>query len=47
MTAVQAPAADYLVRLDRAPSCVLLDPPRAGIGKEIVQRLGIAAAHYL
>jgi len=40
LTAVQAPAADYLVSLDRAPELVLLDPPRAGIGKEMVRRLG-------
>jgi 23S rRNA (uracil1939-C5)-methyltransferase len=39
VTAVQAPAADYLARLDRTPEFVLLDPPRAGIGKEMVRRL--------
>jgi 23S rRNA (uracil1939-C5)-methyltransferase len=40
LTAAQASAADYLSRLERAPEFVLLDPPRAGIGKEIVRRLG-------
>jgi len=39
LAAVQASAADYLARLDRTPDFVLLDPPRAGIGKEIVRRI--------
>jgi 23S rRNA (uracil1939-C5)-methyltransferase len=29
----------YLERLDRAPDFVLLDPPRAGLGKHVVRRL--------
>jgi len=29
----------YLETLERAPDCVLLDPPRAGLGKTVVQRL--------
>jgi 23S rRNA (uracil1939-C5)-methyltransferase len=29
----------YLEALERAPDCVLLDPPRAGLGKIVVQRL--------
>jgi 23S rRNA (uracil1939-C5)-methyltransferase len=29
----------YLETLERAPDCVLLDPPRAGLGKSVVQRL--------
>jgi 23S rRNA (uracil1939-C5)-methyltransferase len=39
VTAVQSPAAEYLAGLDHAPEFVLLDPPRAGIGKEMVRRL--------
>jgi 23S rRNA (uracil1939-C5)-methyltransferase len=39
VTAVQASAADHLRGLEKAPEFVLLDPPRAGIGKEMVQRL--------
>jgi 23S rRNA (uracil1939-C5)-methyltransferase len=39
LTAVQQAAADYLAGLERAPEFVLLDPPRAGIGKEMVRRL--------
>jgi 23S rRNA (uracil1939-C5)-methyltransferase len=29
----------FLARLDRAPDCVVLDPPRAGMGKAVVERL--------
>jgi 23S rRNA (uracil1939-C5)-methyltransferase len=29
----------YLETLERAPDCVLLDPPRVGLGKAVVQRL--------
>jgi 23S rRNA (uracil1939-C5)-methyltransferase len=39
VTAVQAPAVEYLARLETHPEFVLLDPPRAGIGKEMVLRL--------
>jgi 23S rRNA (uracil1939-C5)-methyltransferase len=39
VTAVHASAADYLARLEKAPDFILLDPPRAGIGKEIVPKL--------
>jgi 23S rRNA (uracil1939-C5)-methyltransferase len=30
----------YLQTLERAPDFMLLDPPRAGLGKEVVRRLG-------
>ena len=36
---VDARAADYLAQLEAAPDFVLLDPPRDGIGKEVVRRL--------
>lgn len=39
LTAVQQDAEAYLAGLERAPEFVLLDPPRAGIGKEMVRRL--------
>jgi 23S rRNA (uracil1939-C5)-methyltransferase len=32
-------AEEYLQRLERAPDFVLLDPPRAGLGKAVVRRL--------
>ena len=32
-------AEDYLTALDRAPEFVLLDPPRAGLGRGVVRRL--------
>jgi 23S rRNA (uracil1939-C5)-methyltransferase len=34
-----ASAEDYLARLERAPDFMLLDPPRAGLGKVVVRRL--------
>ena len=34
-----ATAEEYLAKLDRAPDFVLLDPPRAGLGKIVVRRL--------
>jgi 23S rRNA (uracil1939-C5)-methyltransferase len=37
--AVQSTSEEYLAKLDRAPDFVLLDPPRAGLGKAVVQRL--------
>jgi 23S rRNA (uracil1939-C5)-methyltransferase len=40
VAAVRGGAAEYLMRLTDAPDFVLLDPPRAGIGKELVRRLG-------
>jgi 23S rRNA (uracil1939-C5)-methyltransferase len=30
---------DYLAKLDKAPDFVLADPPRAGLGKAVVERL--------
>ena len=38
--AEQGTAEEYLARLEQAPDFVLLDPPRAGLGKAVVQRLG-------
>jgi 23S rRNA (uracil1939-C5)-methyltransferase len=32
-------AEEYLLKLERAPDFVLLDPPRAGLGKVVVRRL--------
>jgi 23S rRNA (uracil1939-C5)-methyltransferase len=32
-------AEDFLARLQTAPDCMLLDPPRAGLGKAVVQHL--------
>ena len=40
VTAMVESAAEYLHLVERAPEFVLLDPPRTGIGKEIVRRLG-------
>jgi 23S rRNA (uracil1939-C5)-methyltransferase len=37
--AKKATAEDHLRSLERAPDFVLLDPPRAGLGKTVVQRL--------
>jgi 23S rRNA (uracil1939-C5)-methyltransferase len=34
-----ARAEEYLAKLDRAPEFVLLDPPRAGLGKAVARRL--------
>lgn len=34
-----ATAEEYLAKLDRAPDFLLLDPPRAGLGKIVVRRL--------
>jgi len=33
-------AEEYLERLERAPDFILLDPPRAGLGKIVARRLG-------
>ena len=40
MRAEQRTAEEYLAGLERAPDFVLLDPPRAGLGKVVVRRLG-------
>ena len=40
VTALQANVEDYLGRLETAPDFTLLDPPRAGLGKNVVRRLG-------
>src|ERR1035437_6873690 len=39
LRAEQRMAEEYLQKLERAPDFVLLDPPRAGLGKEMVRRL--------
>ena len=39
VSAVQDSAEDYLGNLETAPDFVLLDPPRAGLGKRVVERL--------
>lgn len=39
VAAVQSTTEAYLEKLERAPDFVLLDPPRAGLGKAVVQRL--------
>ena len=33
-------AEDYLLALETAPDLVVLDPPRTGLGKAVVKRLG-------
>jgi 23S rRNA (uracil1939-C5)-methyltransferase len=40
LRAEQRMAEEYLQKLERAPDFVLLDPPRAGLGKAVVRRLG-------
>lgn len=37
--AVQSTTETYLETLEQAPDFILLDPPRAGLGKEVVKRL--------
>jgi 23S rRNA (uracil1939-C5)-methyltransferase len=39
LRAEQGTAEEYLQKLERAPDFVLLDPPRAGLGKAVVRRL--------
>jgi 23S rRNA (uracil1939-C5)-methyltransferase len=39
LSAKQGTAEAYLEALDRAPDFILLDPPRAGLGKTVVRRL--------
>ena len=39
LRAEQRTAEEYLQKLERAPDYVLLDPPRAGLGKVVVRRL--------
>lgn len=39
VSAKKSTAEEYLEALDRAPDFVLLDPPRAGLGKTVVRRL--------
>lgn len=39
LRAEQRTAEEYLAALDRAPDFVLVDPPRAGLGKTVVRRL--------
>ena len=38
---------DYLTKLDKAPDFVLADPPRAGLGKTVVERLAKLAPQRL
>ena len=38
---------DYLTKLDKAPEFVLADPPRAGLGKAVVERLAKLAPQHL
>lgn len=45
--AVQSSTEAYLETLDRAPDFVLVDPPRAGLGKPVVQRLAALAPRAL
>jgi 23S rRNA (uracil1939-C5)-methyltransferase len=40
VSGLQTAAAEYLTQVESPPDFVLLDPPRAGIGKEVVRRLG-------
>jgi len=39
VTAKQQTAEEHLAQLERAPDLLLLDPPRAGLGKAVVKRL--------
>ena len=39
LTALQETAEEFLARLESRPDFVLLDPPRSGIGKAVVQRI--------
>jgi 23S rRNA (uracil1939-C5)-methyltransferase len=39
LTAVQQTAEEHLAQMTRAPELVVLDPPRAGLGKAVVKRL--------
>jgi 23S rRNA (uracil1939-C5)-methyltransferase len=40
LRALQHTAEEYLAKLDKAPDFLVLDPPRAGLGKAVVKRLG-------
>jgi 23S rRNA (uracil1939-C5)-methyltransferase len=39
LRAVQQTAEDHLTALEKAPDLIVLDPPRAGLGKNVVKRL--------
>lgn len=39
LTAIQTPAEDFLAGVTEPPDLILLDPPRAGLGKTVVERL--------
>jgi 23S rRNA (uracil1939-C5)-methyltransferase len=39
LQAQQGTAEESLAKLEHAPDCVLLDPPRSGLGKTVVSRL--------
>jgi 23S rRNA (uracil1939-C5)-methyltransferase len=43
IVAAQSTTEAYLEKLDRAPEFVLADPPRAGLGKAVVERLAALA----
>ena len=45
--AVQRTAEEFLERLANAPDFVLLDPPRAGLGKDVVKRLSALRPRHL
>jgi 23S rRNA (uracil1939-C5)-methyltransferase len=36
---LQQTAEEYLARIERAPDFIVADPPRAGLGKTVVNRL--------
>ena len=40
LCALPQSAEEHLARLEKAPDLVVLDPPRAGLGKAVVKRLG-------
>jgi 23S rRNA (uracil1939-C5)-methyltransferase len=45
--AVQANVEDYLASLDETPDFILADPPRAGLGKQVVKELARIRAPHL
>jgi 23S rRNA (uracil1939-C5)-methyltransferase len=40
LRALQQTAEEFLLKLERAPDFLVVDPPRAGLGKSVVKRLG-------
>jgi 23S rRNA (uracil1939-C5)-methyltransferase len=48
VSCLQTSAAEYLAQIGERPDFALLDPPRAGLGKEVVGRLlGLAVPHLV